>query len=162
MRARLLFLIAAIAALTTPALADDTCTLGTATFSLPPGWKQVSATDDRQTYASPSGAQQATISITNLDHPPTFHDFELLCAHRYDAEKNGIKDLILIPREPLPHNDSGQFTMTYSGEENPTSRVFSGFLWVKGKQLITLYVEGIGIASDRNEDAFKAIADSLR
>jgi hypothetical protein len=153
---------AALASLNLMVIADDSYNLGNASFSVPPGWKQVDDTDTRLTFAGPDGRQQATISIMRFTTPPTFADFEILCAHRYAAEKNGVRDLVLIPTDPAPHNDNGQFTMTFSGEENPRSRVFSGFLWIKGDELVTVYVEGIGIAADRNADSFKAIAKTLR
>jgi len=162
MLARLLTLAAGLAGMNALVLADDSYTLGNEAFSFPPGWKQVDSNDDRQTYASPDGRQQATISVIRLGKPPTFEQFENLCAHRYDAEKNGVKDLVLIPTAPAPRNDNGEFTMTFSGEENPTSRVFSGFLWIKGAELLTIYVEGIGVTADRNSDAFHAIVKTLR
>ena len=159
---RLLALLAGLAAINALALADDSYTLGSASFTVPPGWTQADSTDDRQTFASPDGRQQATISILRLDKAPSFQDFQLLCAHRYDAEKNGVKDLVLIPQDPDPHNSEGQFTMHFSGEENPTSRVFAGFLWVKGQELVTVYVEGIGVPSERNSASFHEIVKSLR
>jgi hypothetical protein len=162
MLARLFAFAAALSSLNVTAIADDSYNLGNASFSVPPGWTQVDSSDTRSTYASPDGRQQLTISTLHLAKAPSFEDFELLCQHRYAAERNGVKDLVLIPPEPIPHNDKGDFTLTFSGEENPRSRVFDGFLWIKGDQLITIYVEGIGVAADRNSDAFHEIVKSLR
>ena len=52
--------------------------------------------------------------------------------------------------------------MTFSGEENPTTRVFSGLLWIKGNDLITVYVEGINVSTDHNSESFHAIVKTLR
>jgi hypothetical protein len=158
----LLALIAGTAALTALAPADDSFTVGSVTFSVPQGWSQIDQADDHLTFGAPDGHQRATISVLHFSKPPSFQNFEGLCDHRYDAERKGLKDLVLIPRDPLPHNDSGQFTMTFSGEENPTTRVFSGFLWIKGNDLITVYVEGINISADHNAEAFHAIVKTLR
>ena len=158
---RLLVVVAGFVGMHALAFADDSYTLGSAAFSLPPGWTQADSTDDRMTFASPDSRQQLTISIMHLGKAPSFEDFEVLCTHRYQAERNGVKDIVLIPNEPAPRNDSGDFTLTFSGEENPTSRVFSGFLWIKGSDLITVYVEGIGVTSGRNSDAFHAIVKTL-
>jgi hypothetical protein len=157
---RLLVIVAGFVGMHALAFADD-FTLGDTSFTLPQGWTQADANETRQTYASPDGRQQATISLLHLSKTPSFGDFQLLCQHRYDAEKNGVKDLILIPQDPDPHNADGQFTMHYSGEENPTSRVFAGYLWIKGQELVIIYVEGIGIPSERNADSFHEIVKSL-
>jgi hypothetical protein len=52
--------------------------------------------------------------------------------------------------------------MTFSGEENPTSRVFSGFLCIKGNDLVTIYVEGINVSADHNSESFHIFVKSLR
>ncbi len=158
---RLLALVVSMAALNTLVLADD-FTLGSSTFTAPQGWTQIDVTDDHMTFATPDGRQRATITITHFDKPPAFQDFQLICSHRYDAERNGINDLVIIPKDPDPHNSDGQFTMHFSGEENPRSRVFAGYLRVKGQELVTVYVEGIDIPSERNADIFHAIVNSLR
>ena len=159
---RWLALVAGIAALSALASADDSYRLGNAAFSAPPGWKQIDGTDERSTFASPDGCQQVTISILRLTKAPSFDDFEQLCAQRYDAEKNGVKDLVLIPKDPAPRHKDGKFFMVFSGEENPRGRVFSGFLWIKGTNLVTVYVEGIGVSADRNSDSFHEILRTLR
>jgi hypothetical protein len=162
MLARLLILVAALAGLTALAHADDSYTVGSVTFSIPQGWSQIDQGDDHLVFGAPNGQQRATVSVLYCGKPPSFDDFKALCDHRYDTERNGLKDLVLIPKDPLPHNDNGQFTMTFSGEENPTTRVFSGFLWIKGNDLITVYVEGINVSAERNSESFHTIVKSLR
>jgi hypothetical protein len=162
MLARLLTLVAAMAGFTALAHADDSYTVGSVTFSIPQGWSQIDQGDDHLTFGAPNGQQRATVSVLHCGKPPSFDDFKAYCDHRYDTERNGLKDLILIPKDPAARNDDGKFTMTFSGEENPTSRVFSGFLWIKDNDLITVYVEGINVSAERNSASFKVFVDSLK
>ncbi len=162
MLARLLALVACMAGMTSSVSADNSFTLGSVTFSVPQGWSQIDAADDHLTFGTPEGRQRATVSIMHCGKAPSFPEFQLLCSHRYDTEKDGIKDLVLIPKDPDPKSADGQFTMHFSGEENPRTRVFAGFLWVKGQDLITVYVEGIGVPAERNSDSFHEIVKSLK
>ena len=161
MLTRLIVLVVGMAALTALVRADD-FTVGSVTFSIPQGWSQIDQGDDHLTFGAPDGHQRATVSVLHCGKTPSFEDFKALCDHRYDSEKNGLKDLVLIPGAPAPRNDDGKFTMTFSGEENPTTRVFSGFLWIKDTDLVTVYVEGIRIATERNSESFKLIVNSLK
>jgi hypothetical protein len=162
MLTRLIVLVVGMAIFTAVAHADDTFTVGSVTFSIPQGWSQIDQADDHLTFGAHNGQQRATVSVLHCGKSPSFDDFKALCDHRYDTERNGIKDLVLIPKDPAPLNDDGKFTMTFSGEENPTTRVFSGLLWIKGTDLITVYVEGINVSAEKNSESFKAFVNSLK
>jgi hypothetical protein len=161
MLARLFIFIAAMAVINTIARADD-FTIGSVTFNIPEGWSQIDQGEDHLVFGAPSGQQRATVSVLHCGKTPSFDDFKALCDHRYDTERNGLKDLVLIPHDPAPKNNDGKFSMTFSGEENPTTRVFSGLLWIKGNDLITVYVEGINVPAARNADSFHIFVKSLR
>jgi hypothetical protein len=160
---RFLALVVGLAGLSASVKADNNkLTLGSATFSIPQGWKQIDGTDDRLTFAAPDGRQQATVSVMRFEATPSFQDFELICTHRYEAEKTGLSDLNLTPTNPAPRDEGAKFTMTFSGKENPSGRIFSGLLSLKGKELVTIYLEGMGVDSKTNIDSFKEFLASLK
>jgi hypothetical protein len=52
--------------------------------------------------------------------------------------------------------------MFFSGGEKRTGRVFSGYLTLKQRELITVYVEGIGVAPKDHLASFEALASGLK
>jgi len=52
--------------------------------------------------------------------------------------------------------------MYFSGKEKKTDRIFSGLLSLKGKELIAIYVEGIGVTSTKHLESFKIFESSLK
>jgi hypothetical protein len=159
---RILLHLAALVSLTVSATADNDFSLGNATFSIPEGWTKIAETDGRLTFTAPDGKQQATVSLMRFGAAPSFEDFERICSHRYDAEKNGLTQLTLVPEHPDPHDDNGTFTMSFSGKEEANDRSFLGLMSFKNKQLITIYVEGIGVNSATNHESFREFVESLK
>ena len=160
---RIFTLFAALVGLTGSAMADDNIeALGNATFSIPEGWTKIGGTDGRLTFAAPDGQQQLTVSLMRFGPAPSFADFGRICAHRYEAEKNGVAHLSLTPENPVPQEESDKFTMSFSGKEEASGRIFSGLLSLKNKELITVYLEGIEVDAATNRKVFAEIVTSLK
>jgi len=154
--------ITAAFGLSMTAVADDQFALGSSTFSIPAGWTEKSKTDERLTFVAPDGGQQATVSLMSFGITPSFEDFKRICSVRYKAEKEGLDDLLLQPDSPAPLEKEGRYEMYFSGKEKKTDRIFSGLLSLKGKELIAIYVEGIGVTSTKHLESFKIFESSLK
>ena len=66
-----------------------------------------------------------------------------MCTARIDAEKKMLSDGFVEPTAPF--ESAGEFGMFFYGGDKKTARVFSGYLALKMKELITVYVEGVGV-----------------
>jgi hypothetical protein len=159
---RFLCLLILLAGTGCMAIADPEVTLGNATCSIPQGWKKTNETDDRLTFSSPDGRQQATITLMRFDLRPSFPDFERICSTRYQAEKAGLSDLSLEPQTPAPRNEGGRYRMAFSGTEKSNDRIFSGLLSLKDSELVSIYVEGLAVDPATNLTSFKEIVSTLK
>jgi len=76
---------------------------------------------------------------------PTFESFTTLCQHRIDVEKRELSDGFIEPDTPKPFKDGSTFGMLYSGGDKKSGRMFSSYVRLRGRELLTIYVEAIGI-----------------
>jgi hypothetical protein len=109
---------------------------------------------DRVSLEAAGGRERATISVLDFKVPPSFEDFKRLCEHRIGAEKKASPDAFVQPSDPW--DSQGSFKFLYSGGEKASGRVFSGHLSLKDRQLVTLYVEGIGVVAKAHLGSFEA------
>jgi hypothetical protein len=52
--------------------------------------------------------------------------------------------------------------MFYSGGERKSHRLFTGYLFLKQKELLTIYIEGIGVPMRELMQSFKAFLDGAK
>jgi len=140
-------------------MAQELFPIGNAEITAPTGWCEVSKETERMVLRSLDGHQQATISTLGFSADVSFDNFKRLCVHRLEAEKKGFVDGFVRPQAPF--DASGVFGMLFSGGENQNRRVFSGYLSLAKKELITIYVEGVGIAPKEHLESFKAFVNGL-
>jgi hypothetical protein len=157
---RMVWTLAASLSFGGAAAAQNDFAIGSAVITAPVGWSDAKKEKDRVVLRSPDGRQQATISIMRFDADVSFDDFKRLCAHRIEAEKGALADGFVQPGAPF--EDAGTFGMFFSGGEKRTARVFSGYLTLKQRELITVYVEGIGVAPKDHLASFEALASGLK
>ena len=121
-------------------------TIGTADIVAPAGWTERSRTDDRLTLRAPDGRQQTTLSVMRFGADPSFDDFKRLCQFRLDAEKKDSPDCF-IQSDP-PFDLKGNFGMFYFGGDKKAGRVFSGYLPLERRELVVIYLEGLGVGPE--------------
>ena len=149
--------------LSSPAIAQQRFTIGSSALVAPAGWRKINKTDDRLVLRSPDGRQQATISVLQLNRDVAFDDFKTLCELRIDAEKKEVgEDWFMEPKDPSPFRDRGTFGMFYSGGEKESGRIFSAYLSSAGREFLTIYVEGVGVAPKDHLETFKAFVGGLK
>ena len=134
--------------------------IGNAEIAVPTGWRKIIDDKERINALSPDERQQATISVMRFESSSTFEDFKRLCEHRVKAEKTEVPDVSISADEPFV--DAGAFGMFFSGNERTASRLFSGYLTLKDKELITIYVESIGVDSKRHFQTFEKFVKGLK
>jgi hypothetical protein len=139
---------------------DTRIVFGASSLALPDGWKEIKREPDRVTFRSVDETEQATISKLELAAEPSFGDFKALSEDRVAAERDVGKDVSLDVTGPL--NDGKRFTFMYSGNEKERQRLFSGYMLVAGKTVMTVYVESIGVSAQRNLGSFKAFVTGFR
>lgn len=155
----LLSTLAASIGLVSAANAQD-LTVGGAVVALPPGWTQLETEPERATARSPDQRQQLTVSILRLNADASFDQFKLLCAHRVAAENKAIEDGFVHADSPF--ESAGGFGMFFSGTDKKTGRIFSGYLSLESRELVTLYIEGLGVAPRDLSLAFQALVKGLK
>jgi hypothetical protein len=101
-------------------------------------------------------AQQVTLSTMQFATPPTFAEFEALCATRIAAEKVFAADASIQTERASGNN--GMYAFTFSGTDNASGRVFSGLLTLKQSQLVTLYLESAGVSANDHRKTFAEFA----
>ncbi len=156
---RILSTIAAAVGLSGTASAQQHFGIGTVDVSAPTGWSEVKREDDRLTLRSSDERQYATISIMRFGADASFEDFKRLCQLRLEAEKKGSPDCF-VQSEP-PFDIKGKFGMFYSGGVKRTGRVFSGYLSLMKRELVTIYIEGLGVAPQDHLETFQAFVKGL-
>ncbi len=134
--------------------------MGNAEIPVPTGWKRIVDDRERINLLSPDERQQATISVMNFDSVSTFEDFKRACEHRLKAERTEASEVSITADEPFV--DADKFGMYFSGTEKAMGRSFSGYLVQKDKQLITIYVESIGLDSKVHLQAFERFVKGLK
>jgi hypothetical protein len=111
----------------------------------PTGWRPVQSSRDKLIFRSQDNHQQATITVMHFGVNATLEDFRRLCEHRFEAEREAMTDGFIEPDTPAPFKEGDAFGMLYSGGERRSHRAFSGYLVLRQKELITIYVEGIDV-----------------
>ncbi len=134
--------------------------IGNATITAPVGWRKLNTEQERITFASKDDRQQATISVMSFGAKPTFAEFKLICSHRLEAEKTDAPNISLTQDEPF--EDAGTFGMFFSGKEPESGRLFSGYLTQKDREIVTIYVESIGVDSKRHFQSFQDFVKGLK
>jgi hypothetical protein len=133
---------------------------GNVSVALPDGWREIGREPDRVTFGSADESEQATVSKMDFRAVPSFEDFQRMCQHRLDAERQESQSAVL--QVTGPSNAGGKYTLMYSGGDQASARLFSGYLVVVGTTLMTVYVEGIGVTPERHLASFKDFVAGLR
>jgi hypothetical protein len=134
--------------------------LGNTTITAPAGWRKTNREQEKINFTSTDERQQATISLMTFGAKPSFADFKRICSHRLEAEKAEAPSISLHQNEAF--EDAGTFGMFFSGEEPESGRLFSGYLTQKDKEIITIYVESIGVDSKKHLQAFQDFVKGLK
>ena len=140
--------------------AQNHFTIGNATITAPTGWREVSKEEGKLVLKSQDDFQQATLSSLPFRATASFEDFERLCAQRFEIEKKEAGDGFVQTDGPFQGEHS--FGMYFFGGEKETARVFSGYLSLAKRELVTVYVEGFGIAPKDMLTSFQVFASSLK
>lgn len=152
--------IAATIGLSGTVSAEQHFSIGSADIAAPAGWSETKREEERLTLRSADGYQQATVSIMLFGADPSFDDFKRLCMLRLDAEKKDSPECF-IQAEP-PFDIKGKFGLFYSGGVKKTGRVFSGYLSLTKRELVTIYIEGIGIDPKDHLQTFQSFVQGLK
>lgn len=155
---RILMTIAAALGLSCAASAQQFA-VGSAEVRAPSGWTEVKKEEERIVLRAPDGKQQATVSIMRFGADASFEDFQRLCQLRLEAEKKDSPDCF-VQAEP-PFDAKGKFGMFYSGGVKRTGQIFSGYLSLTKRELVTVYLEGLGIAPKEHLQTFQAFVEGL-
>jgi len=157
---RFLSYIAAVVGLAGTTYAQPHFMIGSADVAAPAGWSEAKREDDRLTLQSSDGRQYATISIMRFGADASFEDFKRLCQLRLEAEKKDSPDCFI--QSEAPYDFKGKLGMLYSGGVKKTGRVFSGYLSLTKRELITIYIEGLGIAPKDHLQTFQSFVEGLK
>lgn len=157
---RILTAIAAAVGLAGTSYAQPHFVIGSADVAAPVGWREAKREDDRLTLQSPDGRQYATISTMRFGADASFEDFKRLCQLRLEAEKKDLPDCFI--QSEAPFDIKGKFGMIYSGGVKKTGLVFSGYLSLTKRELVTIYVEGLGSAPKDHLQTFQSFVDGLK
>ncbi|MES2692208.1 MAG: hypothetical protein V4773_01965 [Verrucomicrobiota bacterium] len=156
---RILSTIAAAIGLTGAASAQQHFTISSVDIVAPADWSEVKKEEGRITLRSADGRQQATVSIMRFGADASFDDFKRLCQLRLEAEKKDSPDCF-VQAEP-PFDIESKFGMFYSGGVKKTGRVFSGYLSLTKRELVTVYLEGLSTAPKEHLQTFQSFVESL-
>ena len=136
--------------------------IGSALVTFPHTWRVESSFDDRVVVRSANGREQATISIILLKKALTFEEFSVVCARRVEAEKKGMRDGFIHPDPPAPYKAGEGFRLYYAGGDKSTHRVFSAYLLHVESEVLTVYLEGLGIPLTEHSETFKTLLSTLK
>ena len=150
------------ASLSTSASPQQTYAVGNISIMLPAGWQLVESSEDKLVFRTKDNHQHATITVMHFGVSANFEDFKLLCEARFKAERMAITDGYIEPDTPAPVKDGDTFWMFYSGGERKSHRLFTGYLSLKQKELLTIYIEGIGVPMSDLVQSFKAFLDGAK
>lgn len=134
-------------------------TIGSADVQAPSGWTEVRRLEQRIVLRSPDGQQQATISLMRFGANVSFEDFKRLCQLRLEAEKK-VSPECFVQAEP-PFEGEGKFGMFYSGGDKGSGRVFSCYLSLAKRELVTFYLEGLRTDPQEHLKVFEAFVQGM-
>ena len=135
--------------------------IGTAYIDVPHGWRQVPGPDGDLIVRSPDDRQQVTLNVAQLENPATFDDFKRICAVRLKAEKQQLVDGGIEPN-PVPFQQNDLFGFVYTGVDRKTRRMFSTYLSLETRELVTLYLESFAVQPNRHIETFKTLIANLK
>jgi hypothetical protein len=136
--------------------------IGSALVTFPHTWRVESRFDDRVVVRSANGREQATIGIISLKKGLTFDEFCVVCARRVEAEKKRMRDGFIHPDPPTPYKAAESFSLYYAGGDKSAHRVFSAYLLYIESEVVTVYLEGLGIPLTEHSETFKALLSTLK
>lgn len=139
---------------------QERLTIGNAAIVLPSGWILLKTDEELASARSSDGHQRVTMSILRFKAKASFEDFKQLCSRRIEAEKKVLEDGFV--EADAPFQNSGSFGMFFFGGDKKVRRTFSGYLFLEKNELITIYVEGVGVAPKEHLLAFQTIVKSLK
>src|SRR5262249_35853056 len=134
--------------------------VGKARVLLPAGWRLVEEEAEVRIIRSDDGREQATITVIQFSPNPSFEDFERLCHLRLEAEKREMEDGFVQSDSPFKHGT--RFGLFFSGADRKVGRLFSGYLVQKAEELITIYVEGVGVPPQDHLESFGSFVQGLK
>jgi hypothetical protein len=130
----------------------------------PPGWREISKTEDKLVLRPSDADQQATISLIQLGAPrppdTPFDQFKIVCKLRIEGEKKELEDGFVESGTPFQDHDG--FGMFFNGGDRKTGRIFIGYLSLVRRELVMIYVEGFGIDPKAQADIFKRLVTGLK
>lgn|SRR5262249_2540667 len=157
---RFIAMIAAGVGLQVAAKAQEYFTIGSYDIIAPTGWREVKKKEDLLVLRSAVGDQRATITLMRFRAEVSFEDFTKLCDKRMEAERSALTDGFIHPDAPFERH--GVFGMFFSGGDRKSGRVFSGYLSLATRELVTVYVESISVAPEDHLQSFKAFVNGLK
>lgn len=122
----------------------------------PSGWQLLRTEKDSLVFQTKDERQQATVSVMQLNGSATFDEFKHFCEVRLANERKFLTDGFIEPNNPTPFKDGDTFGMFYSGGDRKSGRVFSAYFSLKHGELVTVYVEGLGVPPSDHLRSFKA------
>ena len=136
--------------------------LGNAQITFPEGWRVDPKSEDEIVARSGSGREQATISVISFSKPIPFEEFCQVCQQRVKVEKESLKDGFIHPDPPTPRDANGGFSLFYTGGERSTHRVFSAYLIQIESQVLTVYLESLGVPLTEHSETFRSLLSTLK
>jgi hypothetical protein len=133
--------------------------VGSASFFLPFGWQPLKNSQEILTACSADGRQRATISVVHFESEVTFDSFKALCEKRLTIEKQVLAEGHVESDPPVAGGDT--YSLLFSGRDKQNDRVFLGYLSLKHRELITVYVEGVGVSPAEHEKSFTFLLRGL-
>jgi hypothetical protein len=133
--------------------------VGSASFFLPFGWQPLRKTQESFTARSADNRQGATISVMHFESEVTFDGFKALCEKRLTFEKQELAEG-QVESDP-PVNGGDTYSLLFSGWDKHNGRVFLGYLYLKHRELITIYVEGIGVSFAKHKESLTFLLRGL-
>ena len=155
-------ILASVGLVSGTSLSGAQLTIGEASIAAPDSWRVIKREEERITLRSDDDRQQATISWMQFGVRPSFDDFNRLCTLRLLAEKKDAPDVFITPDVPTPFDNNGRYGLFFGGGDKKSGRLFSGYLSLANKELITIYLEATGVAPEEHLASFKAFVASLK
>jgi hypothetical protein len=140
----------------------QTVSVGSAMLTVPEAWSLSSRSENEVVLRSAGSREQATISTIGFERLLSFEEFCSVCAHRVEAEKKGLRDGFIHPDPPVPFQADGGHRMVYIGGDKSTHRVFSAYLLQIESEVLTVYLEGLGIPLTEHSKTFNQLLSTLR
>jgi len=134
---------------------------GDVSVSVPDGWRQIANPGGGLILQSPDHRQQVTVSISQMQSHPSLDEFKRICALRLQAEKQQLVDGAIEPN-PVPFQQGNLLGLVYTGLDRKTRRIFSSYLLLEDRELVTLYLESFAIHPNQHTDMFKRLIANVK